>query len=104
MRILLFSILLSLGLFSTAHAQESVSFTLKNPTAKSIPLWIPSVMNPNLSPFSTSGVRLRIGQKIYFKHKRRKKLLLEVSADYADQSLNVAQLIKRRKKELKLKS
>lgn len=104
MRILLFSILLSVGFFSTTHAQKSVSFTLKNPTAKSIPLWIPSVMNPNLSPFSTSGVRLQVGQKIYFKYKRRKKLLLEVSSDYADKSLNVAKLIKQRKKELQLKT
>lgn len=104
MRILLLSILFCIGTMSIASAQKSVGFTLKNPTAKSIPLWIPSVMNPNLSPFSTSGVRLRVGQKIYFKHKMRKKLLLEVTTEYDEQSLNVAKLIRERKKELNLKS
>lgn len=104
MRILLLSIVFSLGFLSSTNAQQSIGFTLKNPTAKSIPLWIPSVMNPNLSPFSTSGVRLRVGQKIYFKHKMRKKLLLEVTEEYDEKSLNVAKLIRARKKELKLKS
>jgi len=104
MRILLLSILFSLGLMSNVTAQQSVNFTLKNPTAKSIPLWIPSVMNPNLSPFSTSGVTLRVGQKIYFKHKMRKKLLLEVTSDFDKKTLNVAKLLRERKKELKLKS
>ncbi|MFK8004810.1 MAG: hypothetical protein AB8H03_00505 [Saprospiraceae bacterium] len=104
MRILLLSILFSLGLMSNMSAQQSVQLTLKNPTAKSISLWIPTVMNPNLSPFSTSGVRLRVGQKIYFKHKMRKKILLEVTKDYDEKSLNIAKLIRERKKELKLKS
>ena len=40
-----------------------ITFTLQNKTAKSIPLIIPSVMNPNLSPFSKSGVDLKVGQK-----------------------------------------
>lgn len=104
MKILLLSILLSLGLMSNASAQQSASFTLKNPTAKSIPLWIPSVMNPNLSPFSSSGVMLEIGQKIYFKHKMRKKLLLEVTKNLDEKALNVAKLIREQKKGLQLKS
>ena len=104
MRILMLSILFCIGSLSIVTAQQSVEFTLKNLTPKSIPLWIPSVMNPNLSPFSTSGVRLKIGQKIYFKHKMRKRLLLEVTTEYNEQSLNVSNLIKERKKELKLKS
>ena len=102
MKILLLSILFSLGLISNVSAQQSASFTLKNPTAKSIPLWIPSVMNPNLSPFSSSGVTLKIGQKIYFKHKMRKRLLLEVTKDLDEKSLNLAKLIRERKKELNL--
>jgi hypothetical protein len=102
MKILLLSILFSLGLISNTSAQQSASFTLKNPTAKSIPLWIPSVMNPNLSPFSSSGVTLKIGQKIYFKHKMRKRLLLEVTKDLDEKSFNVAKLIRERKKELNL--
>ncbi len=104
MRILLLSILFSIGILSNTTAQQSVGFTLKNPTAKSIPLWIPSVMNPNLSPFSTSGVRLKVGQKIYFRHKMRKRLLLEVTKNYDEKSLDVAKLIRTRKKELNLKS
>jgi hypothetical protein len=102
MKILLLSILFSLGLISNTSAQQSASFTLKNPTAKSIPLWIPSVMNPNLSPFSSSGVTLKIGQKIYFKHKMRKRLLLEVTKDLDEKSFNLAKLIRERKKELNL--
>ena len=102
MKILLLSILFSLGLISNVSAQQSASFTLKNPIAKSIPLWIPSVMNPNLSPFSSSGVTLKIGQKIYFKHKMRKRLLLEVTKDLDEKSFNLAKLIRERKKELNL--
>src|SRR6056300_122791 len=44
-----------------------ISFTLRNETAQSIPLIIPGVMNPNLGPFSNSGVRLKIGQQINFR-------------------------------------
>jgi hypothetical protein len=47
------------------------SFTLRNNSAKSIPLLIPDVMNPNLSPFSNSGVDLKMGQEILFKEKGR---------------------------------
>jgi len=46
-----------------------VSFTLRNSSLKSIPLKIPGVMNPNLSPDSNSVVSLKIGQKIFFRHK-----------------------------------
>ena len=82
---------------------EKVSFTLLNRTAKSIPLKIPGVMNPNLSPFSNSGVTLKIGQEIYFKWKGKKQLLLTVTEDLADRNLVVNELIKKRVKELKLK-
>lgn len=85
---------------SQAQAQNYVSFKLTNPTAKSIPLKIPNVMNPNLSPFSTSGVDLKIGQKIYFKYRGKRRLLLEVSKKNDGQSLNVAKLIRQRKKEI----
>jgi len=81
-----------------AQAQNYVSFKLTNPSAKSIPLKIPNVMNPNLSPFSTSGVDLKIGQKIYFKYRGKRRLLLEVSKENDGQSLNVAKLIRQRKK------
>lgn len=83
--------------------KTDISFTLKNKTASSIPLIIPNVMNPNLSPFSESGVTLTIGQKIYFKEKGKKYLLLKVDDSIEEDSkIDVGQLIKTRKKELKL--
>lgn len=80
---------------------SSVSFTLNNASAKSIPLIIPGVMNPNLSPFSNSGVDLEMGQEIFFKVKSKKYLLLTVDDTIAPGSkLDVAKLIKQRKQEL----
>jgi len=58
----------------------SISFTLSNTSAKSIPLIIPNVMNPNLSPFSDSGVDLVVGQEILFKEKGKRYLLLKVDS------------------------
>lgn len=58
--------------------ERFVSFTLRNETLKSIPLVIPGVMNPNLSPQSNSGVRLKIGQEIKYKKGGRAHLLLVV--------------------------
>ncbi len=58
--------------------ERFVSFTLRNETLKSIPLIIPGVMNPNLSPQSNSGVRLKIGQEIKYKKGGRAHLLLIV--------------------------
>lgn len=89
-----------------AHLQQTsyVSFTLHNSSARSIPLRIPGVMNPNLSPFSDSGVSLEVGQKIYFYPKNKKtrlgekQILLIVSEDLAEQRLDVADLIKEKKK------
>ena len=46
------------------NSETMITFTLRNSTAKSIPLIIPDVMNPNLTPFSSSGVSLKIGQEI----------------------------------------
>jgi hypothetical protein len=90
--------------FETINVQEEnyISFDLLNKSAKSIPLFIPGVMNPNLSPFSSSGVTLKMGQKIFFKYKGRKHLLLEVDGRLMDQKLEVASLIKKRKKDLDL--
>jgi hypothetical protein len=41
--------------------ERYISFKLRNETAKSIPLIIPNVMNPNLSRFLNSSVDLKIG-------------------------------------------
>ena len=80
--------------------KESVSFTLRNNSLKSIPLLIPGVMNPNLSPMSNSGVTLKIGQKILFRYKGKKQELLVVSADLDGTTLEVSKLLKTRKKQI----
>ena len=43
------------------------SFYLENNTAQTLSLQIPGVMNPNLPPFTRSGVDLPNGQPIYAK-------------------------------------
>ena len=58
--------------------EEYIGFTLRNETQQSIPLIIPGVMNPNLSPQSNSGVRLKVGQEIKYKKGGRAQLLLVV--------------------------
>ena len=83
---------------------DYVSFTLKNTSAKPIPLLIPSVMNPNLSPFSESGVDLKIGQEILFRAKGKNYVLLTVDDSIAQGAkINVPELLTKRKKELGLK-
>ena len=77
------------------------SFTLRNNSATSIPLIIPGVMNPNLSPYSNSGVDLKIGQEILFKYKGKKQVLLVVDENITNgDKLDVAELMKARKAEL----
>jgi len=79
----------------------AISFTLANNSAKSIPLVIPGVMNPNLSPFSKSGVDLQIGQEIYFKKKGKNRLLLVVDESIANGDIiDVGKLVKKRMKDL----
>lgn len=79
----------------------AVPFTLRNNSLKSIPLEIPGVMNPNLSPMSNSGVDLCIGQKIFCKIDGKKVLLLTVTEDLKDKTLKVDQLKREKQKELK---
>lgn len=110
-----FIVLLCLGLASVcipnemaaqsegAIGKDYVDFVLKNKTAQSISLIIPGVMNPNLSPFSKSSVGLKIGQEIFFKHKKKRYLLLKVDDTINDgEVLDVAKLIRERKNELEL--
>ena len=88
----------------TSTTRKYVSFTLRNNSAKSIPLIIPTVMNPNLSPFSNSGVDLKMGQEIIFKHKGKKYTLLVVDDSIEqDAVIEVSSLLKAKKKELGLK-
>ena len=89
---------------STTDTRKYISFTLRNNTKKSIPLIIPTVMNPNLSPLSNSGVDLKVGQKVLFKAKGKKQVLLVVSRNIKQgEVLDVAKLLKERKKELGIK-
>ncbi len=82
---------------------EYISFTLQNKTAKSIPLIIPTVMNPNLSPFSKSGVDLKVGQEILFKAKGKKHVLLVVDNTIKEgELLDVAAILKKKKQDLGL--
>ena len=79
------------------------SFTLQNKSAKSIQLIIPNVMNPNLSPFSKSGVDLKVGQEILFRVGVKKYVLLPVDEKIKNGDLlNVGELLAQRKKELGL--
>jgi len=55
------------------------SFYLENNTAQTLSLQIPGVMNPNLPPFTRSGVDLPNGQPIYAKVNGEFLLLLTVT-------------------------
>lgn len=103
MKKLFLSLIVGLGLSSLSFANSDIPFTLRNNSLKSIFLKIPGVMNPNLSPQSNSGVDLTEGQKIFFFHKNKKYLLLEVDKSFEGKIINVDKLLKERKKELNLK-
>lgn len=81
-----------------------VSFTLVNSSNESIPLIIPNVMNPNLSPNSKSGVDLKIGQELIFRNRGKRYVLFTVDESIQEgQQVDVYQLLQERKKELGLK-
>ncbi|RIW12947.1 hypothetical protein D0X99_17795 [Algoriphagus lacus] len=83
---------------------DEVKLTFHNGSLSSIPLIIPGVMNPNLSPMSDSGVTLKMGQKVFFKEKNKQYLLFEVSPTLKNGDvLEIQDLIKERKKELGLR-
>ena len=101
--IIMRSILFLLAVVSALGFQNpdtTISFTLRNNSMQSIPLRIPGVMNPNLSPMSNSGVSLEVGQEIYFFVKRKKYLLLTVTEEMEGQTIMVNEVIEDRKKEL----
>lgn len=82
---------------------DRVSFTLRNETARSIPLIIPGVMNPNLSPFSNSGVDLEYGQEILFRQNAKRHVLLVVGPEIsAGEVIKVGALLQKRRTELGL--
>lgn len=84
-------------------SNKKISFYLTNDSEKSIPLLIPSVMNPNLSPNSSSSVVLRIGQEVFFKYKLKRYLLIKVDDSIkSGDKIEVSELLSKRKKELGL--
>lgn len=95
-------------LLGTAIPAWAVPFKLLNNSLRAITLEIPGVMNPNLSPMSSSGVDLAVGQKVFFFAKgkkgtlKKRYLLLEVTDDLAGKALAIDELIKTRKAELGL--
>lgn len=99
----IFLILVVSFFYSNTNAQN-IPMTFHNGSLFSIPLIIPGVMNPNLSPKSNSGVGLDVGQKVYFfpnGKKKKKELLFMVAATWKrDTILEIDKMIKKRKIEL----
>lgn len=86
------------------RAEQRISFKLINPSNESVPLIIPNVMNPNLSPNSSSGVDLVIGQELLFRSGLKRYTLLTVDETIAEgQEIDVYEILQQRKKELGLK-
>jgi len=84
----------ALALSFNFTAQKSINFTFHNGSLKSIPLVIPSVMNPNLSPMSNSGITLDFGQVVYYfpnGKKRKKEVLFVVDDTFFLSGLRIAQ-------------
>ena len=102
MKKLFFTLLVSL-FFANLNAQN-IPMTFRNGSFKSIPLIIPSVMNPNLSPKSNSGVSLDVGQKVYFfpngKNKNRALLFIVDATFKKDTILQIDEMIEKRGSEL----
>jgi hypothetical protein len=87
-----------LGLVSLSA--NAVDLNFENRSSVSIPLQIPSVMNPNLSPNSKSGVTLREGQEVFFNYQGKKTLLLKVENEKDGEVVVIDQLIAKRVAEL----
>jgi hypothetical protein len=86
----------------TKETNVYIEFTLVNKGLKSIPLIIPTVMNPNLSPVSRSGVSLKVGQEILFKYRGKKWVLLTVTSDIKNgDEIDVKSLLDERIEEIK---
>ena len=86
---------------------QNIPMTFHNGSFFSIYLSIPGVMNPNLSPKSKSGVSLDAGQVVYFfpnGKNGKKEILFTVNSSWKrDTILQIDNIIKVRKKELKIK-
>jgi hypothetical protein len=99
------SLLALLLLFATAGISQEKKWVnglvFKNNSLESIPLTIPGVMNPNLSPLSTSNVSIPEGTVVSFFYKKKKYELITITAEM-EKTVIVNELIKQRKKELNL--
>ena len=97
-------IILLLSFFFVSVKAQNIPMTFHNGSFRSIPLIIPGVMNPNLSPKSNSGISLEVGQIVYFlpNGKRSSKaILFTVDTTFKkDTVLQIDEIIKRRKLEL----
>jgi hypothetical protein len=82
---------------------QTIPMNFHNGSLKSIPLNIPGVMNPNLSPISDSGVTLEVGQKVFYfpnGKKGKKELLFEVDGTFKKDTILQIHEIIRQKKQL----
>jgi len=104
MNLRFYSLFILSNLFFLANGSaQAIPMTFHNGSLKSIPLHIPGVMNPNLSPLSDSGVTLEVGQKVFYfpnGKKGKKELLFEVTSDWKKDSILQIHEIIRQKKEL----
>lgn len=79
--------------------EKMINFTMHNSSLKSIPLVIPGVMNPNLSPVSNGGVSLKVGQKVYLRKGMNKVLLMTVDENIKNgDKIDMAEMVKDLKK------
>ncbi len=78
---------------------RTAGFYLVNTTRQTLPIHIPGIMSPRLSPFTNTGVELPLGQKIFLKTPQENLLILTVTdtiqkgaridvADLIDAALN----------------
>lgn len=103
MNLRFFTLFILSNLFFLAIGKsQTIPMTFHNGSLKSIPLNIPGVMNPNLSPLSDSGVTLEVGQKVFYfpnGKKGKKELLFEVDNTFRkDTILQIDEMIKQKKK------
>ena len=102
MNLLYFTLFILSNLFFLANGNaQAIPMTFHNGSLKSIPLQIPGVMNPNLSPLSDSGVTLEVGQKVFYfpnVKKGKKELLFEVDVTFKkDTILQIHEMIRQKK-------
>jgi hypothetical protein len=98
-----FTLFILSNLFFLSNGKsQAIPMTFHNGSLKSIPLNIPGIMNPNLSPLSNSGIELEPGQKIFYfpnGKKGKKELLFEVDNTFRkDTILQIDEIIKQKKK------